>query len=368
MKSYTLGKFNQPFNFSVLKSLKILGINTKFTTTIPFYFFPPSLLELYIPYYYTYGHLIKSCSSLVKFVLSGNYLTYPLEDTVDLRASFPSLKIISCSGIFERPLVEFPASITHIKFSRKFNQNVDDLPPLLTWVDFGEVFHQKVDHLPASIKFIKFGEFFNTEVDHLPSSLKSLYFGEDFNQPINKLPVNLKTLYISGKFLGFADCLPAFLHKLTLRYKITDLESQGKFKHVMEMGFSFPDTLKVLNFGMRFFNNIDEEEFEHSCATEIQNVIDNLPSSLEDLTLSCPILYVDNLPPNVTKLTLDWCQNITSVDNLPDSLIYFYLTHSLFLCSTPMPLDHLPTSLTHLLYDAQEDNSPNLDHLPSTLR
>eukprot|EP01111_Echinosteliopsis_oligospora_P013846 TRINITY_DN5073_c0_g1_i2.p1 TRINITY_DN5073_c0_g1~~TRINITY_DN5073_c0_g1_i2.p1 ORF type:complete len:316 (-),score=38.83 TRINITY_DN5073_c0_g1_i2:33-980(-) len=135
---------------------------------------------------------------------------------------------------FDRPLIDLPAtithltlgdqfnqavdnllpsSITHLKFGFEFNQSVDNLPPSITHLKFGNQFNQPVNNLPSSIIFLGFDCYFNQPVDHLPGFITHLEFGDFFNQPVNNLPPSLTHLRFSenSDFDQPVDHLPSAL-------------------------------------------------------------------------------------------------------------------------------------------------------------
>lgn len=204
-----------------------------------------------------------------------------------------------------------------------------------------------INHIPISplITHITFNDTFKDPIDgRLPLSLIHLSFGyySLFNNSVDNLPSSLTYLKVGQQFDQPIDHLPSSLLQLRL----------FKYNHPIDY---LPSSLTSL---------------------EAENVskFDYLPLSLKHLTISCnsedPCL--DYLPPNLTYLSFVVEMRAEyNLDHLPSSLTHLMINDWLFYNSfTDIPtakraLDHLPSSLLYLRVGDFYDKP--LDHLPSSL-
>lgn len=189
--------------------------------------------------------------------------------------------------------ITLPDNLTSVTFGCSFNQLIN-LPPELTHLTFGFKFNQHIN-LPPNLTHLTFGYHFNQPLN-LPNYITHLTFGHYFNHPLN-LPLNLTHLTFGDEFNQLLN-LP---------------------------------NIKYLSINDNF-----------------QNIVDNLPNSLEELCLASYFnspLY--NLPSGLKKLVFD---NYTEYDEVYD--------HELNLLSNSLEYLALPNT-----YDKKILNFPPNLHL-----
>jgi len=124
-----------------------------------------------------------------------------------------------------------PPTITHIKCSRKFYDNIkhlpliylilikdagktseiiDNFPETLTHLVFDNSYNHPVNNLPQSLKYIKFGEYFDQSIDNLPQ-LTHLILSRCFSHSIDKIPRSIIFIRIKGTYV-----IPKFIKKIIL--------------------------------------------------------------------------------------------------------------------------------------------------------
>lgn len=192
-------------------------------------------------------------------------------------------------------IVNLHESITHLIFGYDFNQEVI-LSNSLTFIFFGYSFN-KIITLPESITYLILSDCFDQKID-LPKNLIYLNFGYKFNKIIN-LPPNLLYLTIPSTF-DENIILPQSLI-----------------------------TLHIYGSSIARIKTIPNVKYLSICACD-QNIIDNLPNSLEELSLNYLFdCKLDNLPNSIKKLVLT-CRNHRNckLNCLPNSIEYLELPSS----------------------------------------
>lgn len=264
--------------------------------TFPLPDLPPTLTHLSVPMNFTHS-LPYIPNSIVEFKVSlKNYKQ--LQDMFSMyKDGIQLLTHVSFSGGETEDLLAaiHDSNVTNLVFNARSTSSIDYLPVKLRNLRFWHYSAHSIDHLPSSITHLSIRTGSNIALDHLPSSLTNLKIGfggssasQHFNQHIDHLPPALTQLYIESDLFDLPlDHLPARLNTLAM--------------------FS--------------------PSFNQS--------LDHLPSTLTHLTLAqFQLSHSDYLPPKFNK----------PLDNLP-SLTYLVFTS----LNYSNPLDHLPSSLTHLI-------------------
>ena len=166
-------------------------------------------------------------------------------------------------------ILKFPKSITHLKLSHCFNENIEGcIPNSVTHLTFGYYFNQTVkDGIPSSVTHLTFGMNFNKNIEGcIPNSVTHLTFGFDFNQNIkNCIPSSVTHLTFGTHFnKNIEGCIPNSVTHLTFGYyfnksikncipnSITHLTFEFDFNQEIEG--NIPDTLISLTIWNRDFN------------------------------------------------------------------------------------------------------------------
>lgn len=161
--------------------------------------------------------------------------------------------------------------------------------------------------------------FFNNEIKFLPTNLKSVIFGEKFNKPVN-LPLNLRSVIFDDEF-NQPITLPPNLTHLTLGY-------------TFNQPINLPCDLTHLTLGYTFNQLVNLPNIKYlSLSNNNKNIVDMLPSSIEELELGPQFNSpLDNLPNNLKKLVFkyDYTSFLSynynyELNNLPNSLEYLKL-------------------------------------------
>ena len=144
----------------------------------------------------------------VNVILEGN--DTPLSD-----------RITAISYNSKDPLnIEFPRSVTHLKFGRNFNEPIDGcIPNSVTHLKFGYYFNRPINGcIPNSVIHLEFGYVFNQPIDDcIPNSVTHLKFGYLFDQPINGcIPNSVTHLKFGQRFdQSINGCIPNSVTHLT---------------------------------------------------------------------------------------------------------------------------------------------------------
>lgn len=130
----------------------------------------------------------------------------------------PALVRLTLSSSFNSPLIDLPATITHLGFwdgdgklfseRSQFNQALTALPHNLLHLSLGAKYSHPVDNLPLNLTHLTFGDSFNHNVDSLPEGLTHLAFGNHFTTPITKLPSTLTHLFLGSSYNSPLECIP----------------------------------------------------------------------------------------------------------------------------------------------------------------
>ena len=338
------------------------------------------------------------------------------------------LTYLSFGPYFDQPVDHLPPFLRQLQFGKYFNQPVDHLPSSLTKLTFDSkdgVFNHPLNALPPHLLDITLAYKFNHPIDSLPSSLTSLDLSTKFTRSVNKLPPLLTKLHIHNAYripihsdvnLRIPSW-PSSLATLTLNnfaregYQnlpstITSLSispwcypSRG---HELPAKFLPPSLTNLVLQGVPcHINNWDAFAALESLSTDELEPSCTYPHTLTKLTInSCYIgrdqlaellhsidhvnydISLDNLPPNLSHLSIRNCQFNKLVDNLPPTLTHLSITADIFnqpldqlpplfdltlVCSKfKHPVDNLPSSLLRLTLDCPQFNHP-VDHLPSSL-
>ncbi|GAM24647.1 hypothetical protein SAMD00019534_078220, partial [Acytostelium subglobosum LB1] len=118
-----------------------------------------------------------------------------------------SLSSLTISGVTKSNFVHFPASITALSLSYKFNNTITMgwLPRSLTILTLGNMFDQviEVGALPMTLTVLDIGDRYDRTIVKglLPPGLRSLSLGARFNQPIEELPQSLTSLCLGNDLL-----------------------------------------------------------------------------------------------------------------------------------------------------------------------
>jgi hypothetical protein len=274
------------------------------------------------------------------------------------------------------PADSLPHTLTHLKFGMCFNQPFDYPPPSLQVLEFayGFTFQRSIDRLPDTIHKLTIQT--DAKINKLPASLTHLESSSNTNNIACPLPSNLQYLDISGglktlelsslplislmlsgtKYQPSLDKLPKTLRKLqiighwngplsSLPPSLTYLMINSlTFKHPLDC---LPNSLTHLVIGE-----------ECPCPTTLNFI----PSSITHLRISS---YEFNLPlhlvnnPRVQRINFGDSFN-SEVDHLPSTL-----THLIFDYEFNQPVNHLPTTLTHLTFGSKFDQP--VTNLPSSI-
>ena len=247
---------------------------------------------------------------------------------------------------------KLPQSLKILKISCNFNEEFENL------FICGE--------LPKSLESLTFGEDFNQRVNFLLlTSLESLTFGEDFNQPVDGLlPESLKHLSFGCDYPFYNSNLLKFIEydRMGLLGRITDVNMKcySKFNQPVE---NLPKSLESLTLGYNFYqraNNLPQS-LKHLKFGYKYVSVDNLPTSLETLILAD--MYsgrVDNLPDSL-KILVTGEEYYEPVDNLPPHLEVLILGNRY-----DWPVDNLPQSLKYLSFGEDFDKD-HINDLPNSL-
>ena len=216
----------------------------------------------------------------------------------------------------------------------KFNQpilnllhNLINLTEITLGHHFSQPLSNSLDNL-TNLTMITFGYEFNMSLSNSLDKLTKLTqitFGYKFNKSLdnslNKL-INLKYLIFSDYF---DQALTNSLNKLI---NLTHLTFGYSFNHPLSNSLYYLTKLEHLTLGHKF----DQEL--------------NLSPSIKILTLNCNNQnLVDNLPNSVEQLNLDHDFRFPLLDNLPSSIKKMLLLSS---SSYNEPLNNLPRSLEEL--------------------
>jgi len=114
-----------------------------------------------------------------RFILVQNYVGLTnLLSILDVKELF-----IDCCDLKKTIISEFPSSLESLVFSNKLQSQID-------WSN------EKLKY----IKKIKFSNKYNKNLNNLPPKLETLILGDEFDSEINKLPKSLRYLYLGDKF------------------------------------------------------------------------------------------------------------------------------------------------------------------------
>lgn len=263
------------------------------------------------------------------------------------------------SSNFNQSVNNLPLSIKEIIFGYKFNCEVNKLPALISKIKFGTCFNQSVNNLPPLLKELNFGDNFNQPVNNLPRLIENLEFGLSFNQSVNKLPIFIKNLNLSGFFHKSINKLPNSIIELRLgeyyKNKIKRLPDNLEYlifnynsRYIHPIPFH--DKLKYLKVGKNFkqkinFNNnlhtlgycfpMTDKNIPYSIKSlclydNNQNILDNLPNTIEELEFELDFtsddeLELNNLPNSIKKINLKEVLIPIILDNLPESVEHILL-------------------------------------------
>jgi hypothetical protein len=264
-----------------------------------------------------YLKLIATCNKLV----FSNYNNFNTD--IDDTNNFPEKCLENYVGsIFNKSIVQFSESLTHLTFGEHFNQSVSRcFPQSLTHLTFGDNYNKPVSgFLPRNLTHLTFGNEFNQSVNELPPNLTHLKFGASFNHPVSGfLPNNLTHLTFGERFnQPVSGFLPENLTHLTFGERFNQPVS----------GF-LPENLTHLELGYSFSNEINELpgiKYLYVGTSCTKNLLDNLPNSIEELKLGDFFNQsLDNLPNQLKKIS--WLNDVfdKELNNLPESVEHIEL-------------------------------------------
>lgn len=172
-------------------------------------------------------------------------------------------KITFCNNLIKDDIKILPYTIKSINFNTEFNFKIEDFkfPKFLKKLDLGIFFNQSLDkvNFPETLEKINLGHAFNKSLDNVifPESLKKIEFSSGFKQSIEniKWPKNIEEIIFGWQVIIIPEKLPKNLIKLTIK-------------------------------------NFNEKHLE------------NLPSSLKELTIYNLEKPLTNLPLSLEKLIL----------------------------------------------------------------
>lgn len=267
--------------------------------------------------YYDFFDTNESMDKIIKY-MGCNLLTHKLDSQFNKYVdNLPNnLEEIYFGYNFDKPVDNLPENLIRIYFGNNFNNFVDKLPNKLKELHFGYHFNKLINNLPKSLVKIYFEGYFNQSIDNLPDNIIVISMLSGFNQPINKLPENLECIqfpYLSNFNYEIPLCnklkhLEIGQHsniklKIKINNKLECLICYFKFEDEIFL----PTTIKSLTL---YYNN--------------QYIIDNLPNSIEELTLGWwwNNLKLDNLPNLVKKIDLERISKnvMLNLNNLPNSV------------------------------------------------
>ncbi len=178
-------------------------------------------------------------------------------------------------------------SVTKILFDKSnddYDKNFLNLPPNLKVIRFSNNYNQKLPELPSTLEEIYFGSKFNHQINNLPSGLIKLFLGNEFSQELSNLPTGLKYLSIE---IGRSIILDFSYLPETLEYLNTMTYGIDKDNVNYELFSNLPNGLKNLVVSNSDYFNLN-----------------NLPNSIEYLSLFNLTKIPDRLPSNIKNLTI----------------------------------------------------------------
>lgn len=327
--------FNSDIIFKNSTDLIYLIFGHKFNKLVKL---PDSIEKLIFGDYFNKS--IKLPNSLIYLTFGDNF-----NKSINLPDSLEELNF----GFGFNKFIKLPNSIKKLNFGDEFNQFIE-LPNSLNYLTFGEYFNKSIK-LPNSLISVIFGHKFNKSVE-LPDSLIQLTFGDDFDKPI-EIPDKLEFLFLGINFshrLDFKNVknltisnncpaiknIPNTVEKIFL--KVTNanviINNLPNVKYLdIEIICSLDVNVGIgmgLGLGLGQANPIANDDFIPINDEFIENLIANIPNSVEELKIfghfdSC----INNLPSNVKKLSINSSVLSSkyphSLDNLPDSIEHLEL-------------------------------------------
>lgn len=236
------------------------AINGK-TVCVPHYFNKPLVLRS------NYEHIMKDMSIMVfeEDIVCGNYSLF--NESIDLSKTMVS---IIFGYHFNKPFI-LTKHITQLKLGYEYNQPI---------------------RLSKNQQVMIFGRIFN-QLIQLPKSITKLRFGNVFNQCI-KLSKHIVHLKIGYYFDQSIELTKAIMY---LDYDCRNTRSSIFPKNIIEFTHGYADGYHVI---------LPPYIKKLTVDTDGHYIVDNLPNSVEEITLGVYFkIPFDNVPNSVVKIKMD---------------------------------------------------------------
>jgi hypothetical protein len=250
-----------------------------------------------------------------------------------------------------------PQSLQHVRWVASMHNTRDLLfnsCPSTTHLSFSDNYNDPVGKLPLGVRHIHWGKLFNHPLPPLTPQITHLTFGRYFNQELTDLPPSLTHLYL-GISWNKPLVLPLSLTHLTIACYacVSPIHPLPNLQYI-----NIRETGIVQSFGAEMFPKLT-----HLLLCPSSNFIEKDFSPY--LTyFFCGVAFdqpIDSLPSSLTHLVFNLFSNFNfTVDHLPLSL-----THLVFGSGFNQTADNLPPALTHLKF-GEAFNQP-LTSLPSSI-
>jgi uncharacterized repeat protein (TIGR01451 family) len=272
------------------------------------------------------------------------------------------------AGITNATVVDIPSSynVTNLQGIQYFDNleiltinnhpvsSIPYLPQNLVELNAAYCSLTSINNFPASLEKIEISSNLNlTNTPSLPSGLISYYRSSTPNLPVEtSLPSTLEIYYIRQSNVVNLPPLPSGLLTLSIGY------NYGINIPILPAGLQ---TLGIDNLNLTELPPIPNTLTYLWALSNNFTTLDLFPPNLEILYLNtCPNLTsIENLPNSLQQLYAPSC-SISFIDNLPNSIIYLDLTGNQL-----VSLPNLPSNATTI--NLQQNNLTSLPALPSIL-
>ncbi|KAM9960887.1 hypothetical protein ACTFIW_010045 [Dictyostelium discoideum] len=281
------------------KSLKTLHLGQKFNQQILSNDLPSQLEEITLSWLFC--HSISNFPNSIKTLIMEDHFKGPLEK---LPSSLTKLSIKTGYYSSIKPNI-IPSTVKDLLISSYQNNLLPNTIPsscINLSIPFGSFDFEITNNnnnnsttttiFPNSIKYLNFGTWSNKLIppNILPTSLTTLILGSYYNQPLNGI---LKPLH-SLKTIEFGNSFDQPLKaddddEIEFPNNITSIKFGYSFNKTIKPN-SFPNSLKILKFDIKFSNG--DKEFEEN----------SIPSSVESIVFKNLSFNPINLPKSLTSL------------------------------------------------------------------
>ncbi len=281
---------------------------------------------------------------------------------------------------FNHPINCLPKYLTHLVFLDycEFNHPVNNLPSTLEFMSLSGYFNHPLNNLPTNLKYLSLVlEKYDYDLDNLPNGIKhlKLHFNK-YNGDFDSLPQELEYLYINGYYKKKLDSLPNNLKYLDCEYfhsnvlnVIDNLPNSLEQLSVVDNVLleTLPNSIKILKIDKYYKGTLDliPNSIEELVLRGQENInFSVLPKSIIKLTLRlCNNYNVNNIIQlyNLKSLhILDYRNNIKEIDYLPDSLEYLEIYEEILINNFPPNLKSILTKKTNKYIDDYLNIKPDL--------